>query len=154
MAFMITLSVLLIAGAVVGVTALRRAHRPGRSPGLSDLDAEAEANQWLVRLGGGLVPPGVRVWAGADAETARSLTCAVECHRSARERLATARTAEEYGEATRLAREGLRHLREARTALGIEEEPPTPGSRPRAARRPAGAAAPCRADVPAGAAAP
>lgn len=49
MGFMITVSVLLIVGAVVGVVAQRRTQR-NRPP--SDLDAEAEANHWLVRLGG------------------------------------------------------------------------------------------------------
>ncbi|MFF8968875.1 hypothetical protein [Streptomyces sp. NPDC014995] len=130
MAFMITLSLLLIAGAVVGVVARRRTHRRHPSSGLSDLDAEVEANQWLVRLGGGLVPPDVRVWAGADEEAARALIRAAECHRAARDRLATARTAEEYGEATRMAREGLRQLRRARTALGLEKPPAADGPPP------------------------
>jgi hypothetical protein len=119
MGFMITVSVLLIVGAVVGVVAQRRTQR-NRPP--SDLDAEAEANHWLVRLGGGLVPPDARAWAGADEAAGRSLTSAAECHRAARAQLAGARTAGEYAEVTRVAREGLEHLRSARTALGIDSD--------------------------------
>jgi hypothetical protein len=125
---MIALSVLLIVGAVVGVLAQRRTQRR-RPP--SDLDAEAEANHWLVRLGGGLVPPDVRAWAGADETAGQALTGAAECHRAARAQLATARTAAEYGEVTRVAKEGLEHLRAARSALGLglESSPaaPAPG---------------------------
>ncbi|MDX3527960.1 hypothetical protein P1P75_16330 [Streptomyces sp. ID05-39B] len=121
MGFMGVWSVLLVVGAVGGVTcaavAGRRSLR-GRSP--SGLDAEAEANQWLVRLAGGLVPPDVRAWAGAGEDTARALTSAAECHRAARARLATARTAAEYAEVTRTAREGLEHLGRARAGLGRE----------------------------------
>ncbi|MFF3847283.1 hypothetical protein [Streptomyces sp. NPDC002328] len=116
MGFMITLSVLLIAGAVAGIVTQRRARRT-RPP--SGLDAEAEANHWLVRLGGGLVPPDVRIWESADAAAARELTSAAECHRQARERLAAARTAAEYEDVTRTAREGLEHLRRARAGLGL-----------------------------------
>lgn len=116
MGFMITLSVVLIAGAVAGVVAQRRAQR-ARHP--SDLDAEADANHWLVRLGGGLVPPDARTWESADEESARALTSAAECHRQARARLAAARTAAEYEEVSRTAREGLEHLRRARAGLGL-----------------------------------
>ncbi|MGW0331636.1 hypothetical protein ACWD0J_07100 [Streptomyces sp. NPDC003011] len=119
MGFMITLSVLLITGAVVGVVAQRRAQRACSRFRVSGLDAEAEANQWLVRLGGGLVPPDARVWAGAGEEAAGALTRAAECHRAARARLAAARTAAEYEEVTRTAREGLEHLRRARAGLGF-----------------------------------
>ena len=122
--FMIALSVLLIVGAVVGVLAQRRTQRR-RPP--SDLDAEAEANHWLVRLGGGLVPPDARAWAGADETAGQALTSAAECHRVARAQLAAARSAAEYGEVTRVAKEGLEHLRAARSALGLGlglESPP------------------------------
>ncbi|MEU2288745.1 hypothetical protein ABZ614_43895 [Streptomyces sp. NPDC013178] len=132
MGCMITLSVLLIAGVVAGVVAQRRSRRT-RPP--SDLDAEAEANHWLVRLGAGLVPPDVRAWASADASADRALTNAAECHRTARARLAAARTAVEYAEVTRVAKEGLEHLRVARTALGLSPDPAAPpGSRAPAAR--------------------
>ncbi|MDR6979729.1 hypothetical protein J2X68_006466 [Streptomyces sp. 3330] len=157
--FVITLSVLLIAGAVAGVAARHRAGRtrrpsgrpgrpgrfggPGRTgrsgaagpSGLSDLDAEVEANHWLIRLGGGLVPPDVRAWAGAEEAAGRALTGAAECHRAARDRLSVARTVREYEEVTRVAKEGLEHLRAARAALG------QPASVPRAAvpGRPSGA---------------
>jgi hypothetical protein len=98
MGFVITLSPLLIGGAVVGAVAQRRAQRSRPSAsGLSGLDAEAEANHWLVRLGAGLVPPDVRAWAGADEAAGRSLTHA----------------AAEYTQVTRLAKEGLEHLRAA-----------------------------------------
>lgn len=151
--FMIALSVLLIVGAVAGVVARRRAGRtrrpagrpgrPGRSgasgpSGLSDLDAEAEANHWLIRLGGGLVLPGARAWAGADEAAGRALTSAAECHRAARDRLSGARTAGEYEEVTRVAKEGLEHLRSARAALGQPASAAVDGpALPRAARVPA-----------------
>lgn len=157
-AYMITLSVLLIAGAMAGRVARRRTTRARRPSGLagpagssdtagpaglprssgsskapgpfgpfgssgssgpSDLDAEVEANHWLIRLGGGLVPPGARAWAGADDSAERALTSAAECHRAARALLEGARTAGEYGEVTRVAKEGLEHLRVARAALDI-----------------------------------
>ncbi|GAB7103113.1 hypothetical protein JCM4814A_14270 [Streptomyces phaeofaciens JCM 4814] len=117
MAFTLVLSALLITGAVTAVVAQRRSRRP-RPP--SGLDAEAEANHWLVRLGGGLVPPDARTWVGADEEAGRALTRAAECHREARARLAAARTAADYAEVTRVAREGLAHLRTARAALGLD----------------------------------
>ncbi|MFI1029443.1 hypothetical protein [Streptomyces sp. NPDC020951] len=117
--FMIMLSVLLIVGAVVGVVAQRRAQRSRRP---SDLDAEAEANHWLVRLGGGLVPLDVRAWARADETAGQALTSAAQCHRAARAQLAQARTAAEYAEVTRVAKEGLDHLRTARAALGPDPE--------------------------------
>ncbi|WP_406007852.1 hypothetical protein OG440_18070 [Streptomyces sp. NBC_00637] len=138
--FMITLSALLIVGAAAGVVAQRRASRTrrpagrsgrsGRSgasgpSGLSDLDAEAEANHWLIRLGGGLVPPDARSWAGAEETAGRALTSAAECHRAARERLTGARTAGEYEEVTRVAKQGLEHLRAARAALGQPAPAPT-----------------------------
>ncbi|MFJ9021871.1 hypothetical protein ACIRPU_18155 [Streptomyces sp. NPDC102259] len=156
--FMITLSVLLIVGAVAGVVAQRRAgrtrrpagrpgrfgrpDRPGRSgppgpSGLSDLDAEVEANHWLIRLGGGLVPPDARSWAGADETAGRALTGAAQCHRAARDRLTGARTAEEYEEVTRMAKEGLEHLRAARAALGQPASADGLPALPRAARVPA-----------------
>ncbi|MFD5266628.1 hypothetical protein [Streptomyces sp. NPDC058335] len=125
MGFMVVLSVLLVVGAVGGVVAQRRSRRD-RHP--SGLDAEAEANQWLVRLGGGLVPPDVRAWAGAGEDTARALTSAADCHREARARLADARTAAEYAEVTRTAREGLDHLRRARAGLGRETASASPAA--------------------------
>ncbi|WP_416977831.1 hypothetical protein [Streptomyces sp. T028] len=117
MVFTIALSVLLIIGATACVLAQRRSRR-NRPP--SDLDAEAEANHALVRLTGGLVPPNARAWSSANADTDRALTRAAECQREARTRLATARTAAEYAEVTRLAREGLDHLRVARAGLGLD----------------------------------
>lgn len=143
--WMITLAVLLIAGAAAAAAAVQR--RPRRGRPASGLDAEAEANHWLVRLAGGLVPPDVRAWAGADETAGRSLTNAAECHRAARARLAAARTAAEYGEATRLAREGLEHLRAARTALD-RNAAPTSAPAPVPASVPAPTSAPAPASVP------
>ncbi|MGV9943464.1 hypothetical protein [Streptomyces sp. NPDC003401] len=120
MGFMVVWSVALLVGAVAAVgvvsgTAARRRSRRPRPP--SGLDAEAEANQWLVRLGAGLGPPDARAWAGAGEDTARALTGAAECHRVARTLLARARTAAEYTEVTRTARQGLDHLHRARAEL-------------------------------------
>ncbi|MFH9858820.1 hypothetical protein [Streptomyces sp. NPDC017202] len=138
MGFMVVLSVALLVGgvaAVAGTAARRRSRRP-RPP--SGLDAEAEANQWLVRLGAGLGPPDARAWAGAGEDTARALTRAAECHREARARLAEARTAAEYAEVTRTARQGLDHLRRAgagpagKTAATAPGVTPAPGPGPTA----------------------
>ncbi|MFD9433938.1 hypothetical protein [Streptomyces sp. NPDC060002] len=96
-----------------------------------------EANHWLIRLGGGLVPPDARSWAGADETAGRALTSAAECHRAARDRLTGARTAGEYEEVTRMAKEGLAHLRTARTALGQPASADGVPALPRAARVPA-----------------
>ena len=123
MGFTITLSLLLITGAAAAAVVAQRRRSRTRPP--SGLDAEAEANHWLVRLGGGLVPPDVRAWEGADATVDRALTAAAECHRQARTRLSTARTPAEYQEVTRLAKEGLTHLRTARAGLGLDA-PPAP----------------------------
>ncbi|MGX1271216.1 hypothetical protein [Streptomyces phaeoluteigriseus] len=125
MGFMVVLSALLVVGAVGGVLVRRRSRR-GRPP--SGLDAEAEANQWLVRLGKGLVPPDLSAWAGAGEDAARALTSAADCHREARARLADARTTAEYAEVTRTAREGLDHLRRARAGLDRETASATPGA--------------------------
>lgn len=125
MGFAIAFAVLLIAGAVGAVVALRRSRGPGAASGpretarLSDLDAEAEANRWLIRLGASLVPPDARTWSTAGEAAGRSLTEASRCHRAARARLAEAHTAAEYAEVTRTAREGLGHVRAAREALGV-----------------------------------
>lgn len=107
------------------ITTLTR-KRPRRRR--SGLDAEAEANHWLVRLGGGLAPPDARTWATADEHAGQALTSAAECHRTARVQLAAARTAEEYEQVTRTAREGLRHLGTARLALGPVPQSPVPQS--------------------------
>ncbi|WP_133910975.1 hypothetical protein [Streptomyces sp. NBC_00582] len=125
MVFATVLSVLLIVGAAAGVLAQRRSHRD-RPP--SDLDAEAEANHALVHLTSGLVPPDARAWSTARKEAGEALTRAAECQREARTRLTTARTATEYAEVTRLAREGLNHLRAARTDLGLHPTPAPPAT--------------------------
>ncbi|MET7450554.1 hypothetical protein ABZT03_01415 [Streptomyces sp. NPDC005574] len=143
MGFTLVLAVLLVGGAVFAVVAQRRHH----SRTLSGLDAEVEANRWLVRLGGGLLPSDVRAWAAADEDAARALTEAAECHREAGERLAAARTAADYDGVTRTAREGLRHLGVARSALATAPAaaPPEPsalgGARARNPRQAPGAAA-------------
>ncbi|MFH8465186.1 hypothetical protein [Streptomyces sp. NPDC017991] len=114
MGFAVLLALLLIAGAVVA----RR--RWGRTRGMSVLDAEADANRWVVRLGAGLSALDVRTRAGADGMAAQSLADASEGLRTARAELATARTAAEYARVTRTAAEGLDHVRSARTSLGLD----------------------------------
>lgn len=113
----IALPALLITAAVVAVALPRRGRRARDG---SRLDAEAEANRWLIRLGGSLMPPGTTGWATAGEGAGRALTDAAECHRTARARLAEARTTAEYEQVTRTAQEGLRHVRTARETLGLE----------------------------------
>jgi len=129
------LSLLLIAGAVGAVVARRRAQP---SDVLSDLDEEAEANRWVVRLGGSLSALDVRTLARADENAVQSLTEATERLRTARVQLATAHSGVEYAQVKRIATEGLQHVRTARTALGLdsadspggdEEQPPGRGRR-------------------------
>jgi hypothetical protein len=114
----VLVAVLLIVGAVVAIVARRRSAED-RSPS-SGLDAEAEANRWVVRLGRSLAGIDVRVQARAGGSAAESLTDATERLRSARAQLSTARTSDEYARVTRTAVEGLRHVREARAALGMD----------------------------------
>ncbi|MDX3638828.1 hypothetical protein [Streptomyces sp. MB09-02B] len=114
----VLVAVLLIVGAVVATVARRRSvDDPSRA---SDLDAEAEANRWVVRLGGSLAGIDVRAQARAGGGAAESLTDATERLRTARAQLTTARTPDEYARVTRTAVEGLRHVREARAALGMD----------------------------------
>lgn len=108
----------LIVAAAVAVVARRRS--AAEPPPSSDLDAEAEANRWVVRLGGGLAGIDVRAQARAGGGAAESLTEATERLRAARAQLTRARTPDEYARVTRTAAEGLRHVREARTALGMD----------------------------------
>lgn len=125
----VLVAVLLIVGAVVAIVARRRSvDGPGPS---SDLDAEADANRWVVRLGGSLAGIDVRAQAGAGGSAAESLTDATERLRTARAQLTRARTPDEYAQVTRTAVEGLRHVRAARTALGMDTGPgagPTGGA--------------------------
>jgi hypothetical protein len=133
MGYAIALAALLIAGAVGAVVALRRSRSPR---GTAGLDAEAEANRWLIRLGGSLMPPGAGAWASNGQAAGQALTDAAECHRAARALLAEARTAAEYGRVTRTAREGLRHIHAAREALGPTADPEwAPDPRTRQAMR-------------------
>ncbi|MFF6781085.1 hypothetical protein [Streptomyces sp. NPDC012510] len=114
----VLVAVLLIVGAVVAIVAQRRSvDEPGPT---SDLDAEADANRWVVRLGGSLAGIDVRAQAGAGGSAAESLTDATECLRTARAQLIRARTSDEYAQVTGTAIEGLRHVHAARTALGME----------------------------------
>jgi hypothetical protein len=116
----IVLALLLITGAAFAVVVQRRSHRArGVSGGLSDLDAEVEASGWVLRLGASLSVPEARIWAGAGETATRALTDAAECHRAAGAQLSAAHTAEEYAEATRVAKEGLAHIATARAALGV-----------------------------------
>ncbi|MEV2210780.1 hypothetical protein AB0H86_04620 [Streptomyces sp. NPDC050997] len=123
MAFAVLLSLLLIAGAVGAVVAHRRARR---SDALSDLDEEAEANRWVVHLGGSLSALDVRTLARADRHAVQSLTDATERLRTARAQLATAHSGAEYAQVKRTAVEGLQHVHEARTALGLDSDQPAP----------------------------
>lgn len=117
----VLVAVLLIVGAVVAIVAQRRSvDGPGPS---SDLDAEADANRWVVRLGGSLAGIDVRAQAGAGGSAAESLTDATERLRAARAQLTRARTPDEYAQVTRTAVEGLRHVGAARTALGMDTGP-------------------------------
>lgn len=120
MGYAIALAALLIAGAAGAVVALRRSRAPR---GATGLDAEAEANRWLILLGGSLMPPGASAWASNGQAAGQALTEAAECHRAARSLLAEARTAAEYERVTRTAQEGLRHLHAAREALGLTADP-------------------------------
>lgn len=117
----VLVAVLLVVGAVVAIVAQRRSvDGPGPS---SDLDAEADANRWVVRLGGSLAGIDVRAQAGAGGIAAESLTDATDRLRAARAQLTRARTPDEYAQVTRTAVEGLRHVGAARTALGMDTGP-------------------------------
>lgn len=114
MGFAVLLALLLIVGAVAAVVVQRRSNGAGA---MSDLDAEAEANRWVVRLGGSL--SAFTAGARADRTAARELSAAAERHRTARHQLASAHTPAEYAVVTRTALEGMHHVRAARTALGL-----------------------------------
>ena len=120
MGYAIAFSALVVAGAVAAVAALRRT-RTAR--GTTDLDEEAEANRWLIRLGGSLIPPGASTWVSAGESAGQALTDAAACHRAARALLAEARTAADYQRVTRTVQEGLRHVSVAREALGLAVDP-------------------------------
>ncbi|MEU6140281.1 hypothetical protein ABZ848_07975 [Streptomyces sp. NPDC047081] len=120
MGYAIALSALLIAGSAGAVLALRRSQS---DRGTQRLDAEAEANRWLVRLSGSLIPPGAAAWATGGEAAGRALTEAAECHRTARALLAQAHTAADYDRVSRTAKEGLRHVHTAREALGLAPDP-------------------------------
>ncbi|WOX11077.1 hypothetical protein [Streptomyces sp. N50] len=119
MGYAVLLALLLIAGAAFAVVAQRRSRRARGDADLSDLDAEVEASGWVLRLGASLSVPEARIWAGAGETATRALTDAAECHRAAGARLSAAHTAEEYAEATRVAKDGLTHIATARAALGV-----------------------------------
>ncbi|GHA22014.1 hypothetical protein GCM10010372_22520 [Streptomyces tauricus] len=127
MGFAVLLALLLIVGAVVARRRWGRARDLSDVSELSDLDAEADANRWVVRLGGSLSALDVRIRAetstsaGADVIAAQALTAAAERLRTARDELATARTAAQYALVTRTAVEGLAHVRTARTSLGLDQ---------------------------------
>ncbi|MFL1901890.1 hypothetical protein ACJWDR_22705 [Streptomyces tauricus] len=127
MGFAVLLALLLIVGAVVARRRWGRARDLSDVSELSDLDAEADANRWVVRLGGSLSALDVRsraeasTSAGADVIAAQALTAAAERLRTARDELATARTAAQYALVTRTAVEGLAHVRTARTSLGLDQ---------------------------------
>ncbi|WP_198655540.1 hypothetical protein [Streptomyces geranii] len=115
MGIVVPLTLLLIVGAAASVVLLRR-----QQAVVSGLDAEVEANRWVVRLGGSLT--GLRP--GADDAAARALAEATGRHHAARGQLAAARTPAEYALARQTALEGLQYVSAARTALGLESGPP------------------------------
>ncbi|CBG71560.1 MULTISPECIES: hypothetical protein [Streptomyces] len=123
----VMVAVLLVVGAVVAIVARRRSvGDPGPASGL---DAEADANRRVVRLGGSLAGIDVRAQAGAGGAAAESLTDATERLRTARAQLARARTPDDYARVSRTAVEGLDHVRAARAALGMETgRPPATAS--------------------------
>ncbi|MET7679267.1 hypothetical protein [Streptomyces sp. NPDC005423] len=127
----VLIALLLIAGAVFAVAVQRRLPPARRLSDLSDLDAEAEASGWVLRLGAGLPVPETKVWAGADRTATEALTRAAECHHAAAVQLTEAGTASEYAQAGRTARQGLDHIATAREALGAQPPagPPTPPAR-------------------------
>ncbi|MFI1355109.1 hypothetical protein ACH4TV_16290 [Streptomyces sp. NPDC020898] len=139
MGIVVPLTLLLIVGAVASVVLLRRQAGVGAVP--SGLDAEVEANRWVVRLGGSLA--GLRP--GADEAAAQALAEAAGRHHAARGQLASARTPAEYALARQTAVEGLQYVRAARSALGLESAPPgaadevTGGAADRTARQLRGA---------------
>ncbi|MFF3373642.1 hypothetical protein ACFYXF_11930 [Streptomyces sp. NPDC002680] len=118
MGIVVPLTLLLIVGAVASVVLLRRQAGVYAVP--SGLDAEVEANRWVVRLGGSLA--GLRP--GADEAAAEALAEAAGRHHAARGQLAAARTPAEYALARKTAVEGLQYVSAARTALGLESGPP------------------------------
>ncbi|WP_371661177.1 hypothetical protein [Streptomyces sp. NBC_00280] len=121
MGIVVPLTLLLIVGAVVsGVLLRRQAGMRTAASGLSGLDAEVEANRWVVRLGGSLA--GLRP--GADEVAAQALAEAAGRHHTARGQLATARTPAEYALARQTAVEGLQYVSAARSALGRASGPP------------------------------
>lgn len=129
MGIVVPLTLLLIVGAVASVVLLRRQSGlytvpSGRPSRLSGLDAEVEANRWVVRLGGSLSGLRAGVGVGADEAAAQALAEAAGRHRAARGQLADARTPAEYALARQTAVEGLQYVRAARTALGLESAPP------------------------------
>ena len=124
MGIVVPLTLLLTVGAVVSVVLVRRrAGAPTVASGLAGLDAEVEANRWVVRLGGSL--SGLRP--GADDAAAQALAEAAGRHRAARGLLADARTPAEYALARQTAAEGLQYVSAARSALGLESGPPGAG---------------------------
>ncbi len=131
MGIVVPLTLLLIVGAVASVVLLRRQAGVDAVP--SGLDAEVEANRWVVRLGGSLA--GLRP--GADEAAAQALAEAAGRHHAARGQLATARTPAEYARAKQTAAEGLQYVRAARSALGLASAPP--GATDRTARQLPGA---------------
>ncbi|WP_369186573.1 hypothetical protein [Streptomyces sp. R08] len=87
-----------------------------------DADAGAEASRWVERLGGSLST----LDAGGNTAARQALADAAERLRAAEGQLAHAYSPLQYGLVTQTAIEGLHHIRNARTALGLDPGPELP----------------------------
>ncbi|MCX4858742.1 hypothetical protein OG426_27735 [Streptomyces canus] len=126
MVFMVLLALVLIAGAAAAVAVQR--HAAGGAgvvplaPPTPDIDARAEGERWVERLGGSLST----LDAGGDKAAGQALADANERYRAARGQLAAAGSPAQYAMVTQTAVEGLYYVRGARTALGLDPGPALP----------------------------
>lgn len=123
------LVVLLLLALIVGGAVLMMRQRQGvpgpgapSSPYDAGLDAAAEAERWVERLGGSVAT----LDAGGDKAARQCLADAAERHRAARSQLATAYSPAQYALVTQTAVEGLHYVRAARIALGLDPGPALP----------------------------
>lgn len=128
MGFMVLLALVLIAGAAAAVVAQRRGSVSRTPVGVRDsgVDAHAEAERWVERLGGSLSTLSGPA-ADGDKAAAQALADARERYRAAQGQLVAATTPAQYALVTQTAVEGLYYVRGARTALGLDPGPALPG---------------------------